>query len=121
MTQQYVATDSRTGLQVTVEGEFPIAPDDRMRIARTTTLFTRLMATMLGTESVAERQAHFHAVEAQLEVAEAMLRGDLDEVQRLIRGTLARSGVTDEQLDLIEAELRSQLLALDDEELAEDA
>jgi hypothetical protein len=46
MPEQYAATDKRTGLEVAVTGEFPPAADDRIRIARTTTLFTRLMSTI---------------------------------------------------------------------------
>ena len=116
MTQQYVATDKESGLQVTVQGEFPPDPDDRMRIARTTTLFTRLMATILGTEDEAVRQMQFHAIEAQMEVGAALLRGDMGEAQRLIRSTLARAGVTEEHLDMVEAEFRSTLFGRDDEE-----
>ena len=43
MPEQYAATDTRTGLEVVVTGDFPEDPDDRVRIARTTTLFTRLI------------------------------------------------------------------------------
>ena len=49
MPEQYVATDKRSGLEVAVTGDFPEHPDDRVRIARTCTLFTRLVATILGT------------------------------------------------------------------------
>jgi len=51
MAEQYVASDSRTGLEVAVTGEFPPAHEDRIRIARTCTLFTRLMSTILSTDS----------------------------------------------------------------------
>ena len=74
MPEQYAATDKRTGLQVTVTGDFPPDPDDRVRIARTSTLFTRLMATILDMDSQTERREGFRAVETQLEVAEALLR-----------------------------------------------
>lgn len=109
MAQQYVATDSRTGLQVTVTGDFPEDPDDRVRIARTTTLFTRLMATILSTESSFERRERFKAVETQLEIAEAVIRQDAAEVQRLLRQTLAQLGVTDEQMQGLEEEIRRRL------------
>lgn len=109
MAQQYVATDSRTGLQVTVTGDFPDDPDDRVRIARTTTLFTRLMATILSTESSFERRERFKAIETQLEIAEAVIRQDAAEVQRLLRQTLAQLGVTDEQMQDLEEEIRRRL------------
>ena len=75
MTEQYVASDKRTGVEVSVTGEFPPHPDDRMRIARTTTLFTRLTSTLLDTENEAERRAGFRAVETQLELADALVAG----------------------------------------------
>ena len=111
MPQQYVATDSREGLQVAVTGEFPGDAADRVRIARTATLFTRLMATILGTEQEEERRARFRAVETQLEVADALSRGDMSEVQRLVRDTLQQMGVTDGQLREIGEQLREQLRA----------
>ena len=49
MAEQYVARDKRTDLEIQVTGDFPPHPDDRIRIARTTTLFTRLMSTILST------------------------------------------------------------------------
>ena len=109
MPEQYAATDSRTGLAVTVTGDFPEDPDDRVRIARTTTLFTRLMSTILAMENKTEQREGFRAVETQLEVAEALLRRDLEEVQRLIRSTLETMGITEERLAEIEAELRRHL------------
>ena len=109
MPDQYVATDSETGLQVSVTGDFPEDPDDRVRIARTATLFTRLFATILATDNESDRRHRFRAIETQLEVAEALIRQDFDEVQQLIRNTLTQMGVTDEQLKEFEAELRSQL------------
>ncbi len=116
MPEQYVATDSATGLKVTVTGEFPDDPDDRVRIARTATLFTRLFAAILATEQPAERRQRFRAVETQLEVADALIRQDLEEVQRLIRDTLGAMGLPDEQLRELEAELRRQLERLGDQE-----
>ena len=109
MADQYVATDTRTGLQVTVTGSFPADPDDRVRIARTCTLFTRLMATILALADTTPRREGFRAVETQLEVAEALMRGDLAEVQRLIRETMTAMGVTEEQLHEIEQQLRQHL------------
>ena len=110
--EQYVATDTRTGLEVAVTGHFPDDPDDRVRIARTTTLFTRLMSTILAMDSITQRRDGFRAVETQLEVAEALMRGDLDEVQRLIRDTMASMGITEDQLGEIDRELRRQLEGL---------
>lgn len=118
MSQQYVASDSTTGLQVQVTGEFPEEPDDRVRIARTTNLFTRLMATVLSTTNDTERRERFRAIETQLEVADALIRGDLAEVQRLIRETLHAMGISDDQLREVEQQLREQLRAIGGDGLA---
>ncbi len=115
MPQQYVATDSREGLQVAVTGEFPGDAADRVRIARTATLFTRLMATILGTEQEEERRARFRAVETQLEVAEALISGDGRRVRELMRETLTQMGVSEEQLAEAERELRARLAELGQE------
>ncbi|MEI6136168.1 MAG: hypothetical protein WCQ48_01965, partial [Chloroflexota bacterium] len=112
MPNQYVASDTRTGLQVQVTGTFPEDPDDRVRIARTTNLFTRLMGTVLSTESDTERRERFRAIETQLEVAEALIRGDMAEVQRLVRDTLHNMGVTEDQLREVETQLREQMARL---------
>ncbi len=112
MPQQYVASDSTTGLQVQVTGEFPEDPDDRVRIARTTNLFTRLMATVLSTTNDTERRERFRAIETQLEVAEALIRGDMAEVQRLVRDTLHAMGISDQQLREVEQQLREQLRSI---------
>lgn len=109
MPEQYAATDKRTGLEVAVTGEFPPHHDDRIRIARTTTLFTRLMSTILATENETERRERFMAIETQLELAEALIRQDMDEVQRLMRETLARMGITAEQMDEMAKRLLDQL------------
>lgn len=109
MPEQYEATDKRTGLQVTVTGDFPEDPEDRVRIARTCTLFTRLMATILDMDATAQRRDGFRAVETQLEIADALLQQDMDEVQRLIRETLSSMGVSEAELSEIELELRRQL------------
>ncbi len=99
MAEQYAATDKRTGLEVAVTGDFPPHQDDRIRIARTTTLFTRLMSTILTTENDTERRERFHAIETQLEMAEALIRQDMPEVQRLMKTTLEKMGITPEQMD----------------------
>ena len=99
MAEQYVAADKRTGLEIAVTGEFPPHPDDRMRIARTVTLFTRLMSTILVTEGESQRRERFLAIETQLEMAEALIREDLEEVQRLLQQTMEKMGVSKEQLD----------------------
>lgn len=109
MSEQYAATDKRTGLEVAVTGEFPPHHDDRIRIARTTTLFTRLMSTILSTENETERRERFMAIETQLELAEALIRQDMEEVQRLMRETLERMGITAEQMDEMAKKLLEQL------------
>lgn len=120
MPEQYLATDSVTGLTVMVTGEFPEEPDDRVRIARTATLFTRLFATILATDNSTERRQRFRAVETQLEVADALIRQDLEEVQRLVRNTMSTMGLPDEQLQELEEELRRQLGMLGEEESTDD-
>ncbi len=49
------------------------------------------------------------AIETQLELAEALIRQDMDEVQRLMRETLARMGITAEQMDEMAKRLLDQL------------
>lgn len=117
MPQQYSATDADSGLEVRVTGEFPADPDDRIRIARTTNLFTKLMSTILTTDHDYERRERFKAVETQLEVAEALIRGDMVEVQRLIRSTLKQMGISEEQMREVERQLREQLASLGREDL----
>lgn len=109
MPHQYASKDPRTGLEVQVTGDFPEDPDDRVRIARTTNLFTRLMSTILATENQTERRERFKAIETQLEVADALVRGDMQEVQDLVRGTLKNMGISDDQLHEVERQLRAQL------------
>lgn len=109
MPQQYLAHDNESGLEVQVTGEFPSDPDDRVRVARTTNLFTRLMATILGTTNDTERRERFRAVETQLEVADALVRGDMAEVQRLVRDTLRHMGVTEDQMREVQRQLREQM------------
>jgi len=109
MSEQYVATDKRTGLEVAVTGDFPNHPQDRIRIARTTNLFTRLTSTILSMESESERREAFVAVETQMELAEALIRRDMEEVRRLLQGTLEKMGVSPEQMREIQEELQRRL------------
>lgn len=109
MTEQYVATDKRTGLEVSVTGDFPEHPQDRIRIARTTNLFTRLTATILSMPSESDRREAFIAVETQMELAEAMIRQDMDEVRRLLQETMGKMGVSPDQMREIQEELRRRL------------
>jgi hypothetical protein len=99
MAEQYVARDKRTDLEIQVTGDFPPHPDDRIRIARTTTLFTRLMSTILSTENEGDRRQGFMAIETQLELAEALIRGDAQEVQELLRRTLEKMGISQDQFE----------------------
>lgn len=121
MPQQYQAADSATGIEVSITGEFPSDPDDRVRIARTANLFTRLMATILSTENEYERRERFKAIETQLELADALIRNDGAEVQQLIRSTLTSMGLTDEQLKEAQEQLRSQLESIGSDPSALDA
>ena len=109
MPEQYVASDKRTGLEVAVTGEFPPHPEDRIHIARTSTLFTRLMSTILATDNETMRRERFMAVETQLEMADALIREDAAEVQRLMRSTLEKMGVTPEQMDEMAKQILDQL------------
>lgn len=98
MPQQYVASENRTGLEVAVKGEFPPHPDDRVRIARTTNLFTQLMATILSTENESERRQLFVSLESALEIADALARQDMEAVNGLVQQFFTRHGLTQEQL-----------------------
>ena len=109
MTEQYVAQDKRTGLEVQVTGNFPDHPQDRIRIARTTNLFTRLASTILAMEHESDRREAFVAVETQMELAEALIRHDMEEVQRLLQSTLEKLGITPEQMKDLEEEIRRRL------------
>lgn len=99
MPQQYAAADNRTGLEVTVTGEFPPHPDDRIRIAATTNLFTRLMATILSTENETERRALFRSLEMALEWADAAARQDAAEMGTIVQRFLQEAGITPEQIE----------------------
>ena len=112
MPAQYSATDSNTGLEVTVTGEFPEDKDDRVRIARTTNLFTRLMATILSTESTEERNQRFRAIETQLEIADSLIKGDMQAVGDLVRDTLNDMGITEDQIRDAEEQWREQIVNL---------
>lgn len=98
MAEQYVASDSRTGLEVAVKGEFPPHPDDRVRIARTTNLFTQLMSTILSTGNETERRQLFISLETALEIADALARQDMEAVNRLVQQFLSKHGLTPDQL-----------------------
>ena len=99
MAEQYVATDKRTGLEVQLTGDFPSHPDERIRIARTTNLFARLLSTVMSTENDSQRKERFLAVETQMEMADALIREDMEEVQRLMQQTMERMGIGKDQLD----------------------
>ena len=107
--EQYVATDKRTGLEVAVTGEFPDDPQERIRIARTSNLFARLMSTILEMDSQSQRRDAFIAVETQMELADALIRQDMAEVQRLLQDTLQKLGITPDQMREIEEEIRRRL------------
>jgi hypothetical protein len=109
MPEEYRAVDKRTGLEVTVKGDFPEHPQDRIRIARTANLFTKLASTILAMDNEAERREAFVAVETQMELADAMIRHDMEEVHRLLNETMSRLGVTPEQMREIEDEIRRRL------------
>ncbi len=107
--EQYVASDKRTGLEVAVTGYFPDHPQDRIRIARTSNLFARLMSTILEMDSETQRREAFIAVETQMELADALIRQDMEEVRRLLQETLTKMGVTPDQMREIEDEIRRHL------------
>jgi hypothetical protein len=98
MAEQYIASESRSGLEVAVKGEFPPHPDDRVRIARTTNLFTQLMATILSTSNETERRQLFISLETALEIADALARQDMEAVNGLIQQFLSKHGLTPDQL-----------------------
>ena len=109
MPEQYVATDKRTGLEVAVTGDFPNHPQDRIRIARTTNLFARLTSTILSMAQESDRRDAFVAVETQMELAEALIRRDMEEVQRLLQETFQKMGISPEQMREIEEEIKRRL------------
>lgn len=99
MPQQYTATDNRTGLEVSITGEFPPVPDDRVRIAATANLFTRLLATILASPDETERRALFRSLEMALEWADAAARQDAAEMGQIVQRFLAEAGITPEQIE----------------------
>jgi hypothetical protein len=99
MPQQYTATDNRTGLQVTLQGDFPPEPDDRIRIAATTNLFTRLMATVLATENATDRRGLFRSLEMALEWADAAARQDMEQMGSIVQRFLNEMGITPDQIE----------------------
>ena len=98
MSQEYRASESRSGLEVAVKGDFPPHPDDRVRIARTTNLFTQLMATILSTTNETERRQLFISLESALEIADALARQDMEAAGGLVQQFLTKHGLTPEQL-----------------------
>jgi hypothetical protein len=67
------------------------------------------MATILSTENESERRESFVAIETQLEMADALIRHNNEEVQRLLQETMQKLGITPEQMREIEEEIRRRL------------
>lgn len=109
MPDQYVATDKDSGLEVAITGQFPIAPEDRIHLARTANLFTRLLAAGLATSNDSDRRELFTHLESQLELAAALIKGDMEEVQRLMQQMLSRIGLTPDRMEEMARELAEQL------------
>jgi hypothetical protein len=109
MADQYVATDKPSGLEVSITGQFPAAPEDRIHVARTANLFTRLLAAGLATSNDTERRELFTHLESQLELAAALINQDFPEVTRLMQEMLARIGLTPERMEEMAKELAEQL------------
>ena|SRR6266849_3011389 len=109
MADQYVASDKQSGLEVSITGRFPPVPEDRIHLARTANLFTRLLAIGLATENDTERRELFTHLEAQLELAAALIKQDFPEVTRLMQEMLNRIGLTPERMEEMAKELAEQL------------
>jgi hypothetical protein len=109
MPSQYVATDKSSGLEVSITGEFPPSPEDRIHLARTANLFTRLLAAGLGTADESLRRELFTHLESQLELAAALIKQDFEEVTRLMQEMLNRIGITPEKMQEMASELAEQL------------
>lgn len=109
MADQYVATDKGSGLEVAITGQFPVAPEDRIHLARTANLFTRLLAAALATDNDSERRELFAHLETQLELAAALIKGDMEEVQRLMQTMLTRIGLTPDRMEEMARELAERL------------
>lgn len=116
MPDQYVATDKQSGLEVAITGEFPLVPEDRIHLARTANLFTRLLAAGLATTNDTERRELFTHLEAQLELAAALVKQDFDEVTRLMQEMLNRIGLTPERMEQLAKELAEQLRRQSDDQ-----
>jgi DNA-binding GntR family transcriptional regulator len=67
------------------------------------------MSTILAMSSESERRDAFIAVETQMELADALIRRDMEEVQTLLQQTLQKLGITPDQLREIEDEIRRRL------------
>jgi gamma-glutamyl phosphate reductase len=115
MADQYIATDKQSGLEVSITGTFPAIPEDRMHVARTANLFTRLLAAGLATENDTERRELFTHLESQLELAAALIKEDAAEVQRLMQEMLSRIGLTPERMEEMAKDLAEQLKKLGDD------
>jgi hypothetical protein len=63
------------------------------------------MSTLLDSDE-ADRRSGFRAVETQLELADALIRQDVDDVQRLVRQTMENMGVTQDQLQELVRQLQ---------------
>jgi len=109
MSDQYVATDKQSGLEVTITGQFPPVPEDRIHLARTANLFTRLLAAGLATENDRDRRELFTHLESQLELAAALIKQDVAEVTRLMQEMLTRIGLTPERMEEMAKDLAEQL------------
>ncbi|HLZ71527.1 MAG TPA: hypothetical protein VKV26_16615 [Dehalococcoidia bacterium] len=109
MADQYIATDKQSGLEIAITGQFPLAPEDRIHVARTVNLFTKLMAAGLATTSDSDRRELFTHLESQLELAAALIKEDFNEVSRLMQEMLTRIGLTPEKMEEMAKELAEQL------------
>lgn len=109
MADQYVATDKESGLEVAITGQFPAVPEDRIHLARTANLFTKLLAAGLATANDTERRELFTHLESQLELAAALIKQDFEEVSRLMQEMLTRMGLTPERMEEMAKELSEQL------------
>lgn len=109
MADQYVATDKDSGLEVAITGTFPPVPEDRIHLARTANLFTKLLAAGLATSNDSERRELFTHLEAQLELAAALVKQDFAEVTRLMQEMLARIGLTPERMQEMAKEFGEQM------------
>ena len=109
MADQYVATDKESGLEVSITGQFPPVPEDRIHLARTANLFTKLLAAGLATPNDSERRELFTHLETQLELAAALIKQDMEEVSRLMQEMLSRMGLTPERMEEMAKELSEQL------------